>query len=118
MGELVVGLQGGDKGARALVTDRGELVVASLAYSDPYYADVNLADTPFIIVPAKANRHFVITGLLLASDKDFATATTAETLVIYEANPADLGTNLRTVTQVDFLRNDRLVATGLNIKTD
>jgi hypothetical protein len=115
MGELVVGIQGGDKGANVLVTELGELVTAPLSNSTPYYVSVAIASTPYLVVPAIAGKCFLITGLLIASDKNFGTATTAETVVLYEANAADLSTNIKTITQVDLLKNDRLVATGLNL---
>jgi hypothetical protein len=115
MGELSVGIHGGDKDTNVLVTDRGELVVAPLSFSTPYYVSVATLNTAFEVVPASARQCFVITGLLLASDKNFGSATVAETLTIYEANAADLDTNLKTIVKVDLLKNDRLVATGLNL---
>ena len=116
-GDLSVGLQGGIADYRVLVTSRGELVVAPLAYSTPYYKSVAAAATPYEVVPAKAEKRFVITGLLLASDKTFGSATTAETLTIYEANAADLSVNLKTIVRLDMLKNDRMPATGLNLIT-
>lgn len=99
----------------ALVSVNGELIVAPISYSEAYYESVNLADTAFEIVSAASGKRFVITSMLLATSKTFGTATTAETLTIYEASPADLSTSLKTIAQIDFLKNDRLVATGLNL---
>jgi hypothetical protein len=115
MGELTVGIHGGIKGAQATVTDLGEIVVAPYSYSTAYYVSVAAAASPYEVVPAKPSHCFVITGLLLNSDKNYGTATAAETLTIYEANAADISVNLKTVTQVDLLRNDRLPVTGLNL---
>ena len=103
--------------AAALVSINGELIVAPISYSEAHYVSVDTADTPFEVVPAVSGKRFVITSMLLATDKNFASATVAETLTLYEASPADLGTNMKIVTQIDFLRNDRLVATGLNLAT-
>lgn len=101
----------------ASITVDGELVVGPVSYSTAYHVTVDIVDTAFEIVPANGSLKFIITSMLLASSKTYASATTSETLTIYEANPADLDTNLRTAAQIDFLRNDRLVATSLNIAT-
>lgn len=116
-GALSVGLHGGIADYGVLVTPRGELVIAPLAYSEPYYVSVAAAATAYTVVPAVAEKRFVITSLLVASDKTFGSATTAETLTVYEANAAAIGTSLKTIFQVDMLKNDRMVATGLNLIT-
>ena len=106
-----------DKGSKASVrvTEFGQLVTAPIAYSDPYYVSIAVANTAYEIVAGKTGKRFVVTGLVIASDKNFASSTVAETVTIYEA-PADaLDTSLKVVFQLDLLRNDRVVATGLNI---
>ena len=103
--------------AAAQVSVNGELIVGPLAYSTPYYVSVAAASTEYEVVPAKAGKKFIVTSMLLATDKNYASPTVAETLIIYEASPADLSTNLKTFTKVDFLRNDRLPISGLNIAT-
>ena len=99
----------------AVVTEYGQLVTAPLSYSDPNYVSLAVADTAYEIVPGKTNRRFVIAGILVASNKAFASSTVAETVTIYEAAIEDIDTSLGTIFRVDLLRNDRLVATGLNL---
>jgi len=99
----------------ALVSVNGELVVGPLSYSTSYHETVDVAAIPFEIVPASSGKSFIIDSMLLATSKTFGSATTAETLTIYEASPADLSTNLKTIVEIDFLKNDRMVATGLNL---
>jgi len=101
--------------AAALVSVNGELIVGPLSYSTAYHKTVDVAAAPFEIAPAVSGKKFIISSMLLATSKTFGSATTAETLTIYEASPADLSTNLKTVAEIDFLKNDRLVATGLNL---
>jgi len=101
--------------AAALVSANGELVVGPLSYSTAYHETIDTADTPVEIVPAASGKKFIINSMLLATSKTFGSATTAETLTIYEASPADLSTNMKTVAEIDFLKNDRLVATGLGL---
>ena len=99
----------------AKVSINGELIIGPIDYSTSYYKSVNLANTPFEIVPATSNKKFIIDSMLLSTSKTFGSATTAETLTIYEANPAELSTVLKIVAQIDFLKNDRLVATNLKL---
>jgi len=101
--------------AAALVSVNGELIVGPLSYSTAYHETVDSTTISFEIVPAVSGKKFIIDSMLLATSKTFGTATTAETLTIYEASPADLSTNLKTIAEIDFLKNDRLIATGLNL---
>ncbi len=101
----------------AKVNTNGGLIVAPSYYSTAFYIQVDAAATPFEIIPAEVGLNFIITGLLLASSKTFGSATTAETLTLYEANAADLTTNLKTIAQIDMLKNDRLVATSMDLAT-
>jgi len=101
----------------ALVTEYGQLVTAPISYSEPYYVDLAVAATPYEIVKGKTGKRFIITSLLVASDKNFASTTTSETVTVYEAAAEDISASLNTIFQVDLLRNDRLVATGLNLIT-
>jgi len=103
--------------AAASVSVNGELIVGPISYSTAYYKLVDVTTTPFEIVPASSGKKFIIDSMLLTTSKTFGSATTAETLTIYEASPADLSTNLKTVAEIDFLKNDRMVATGLKLAT-
>ena len=101
----------------ALVTEYGQLVTAPISYSTPHYVDVAVLNTTYEIVEGKTGKQFVITSLLIASDKDFGSSVDAETITIYESAAEDISTSLGIIFQVDLLRNDRLVATGLNLIT-
>ena len=112
---IAVKLLGSDELHQVKVTELGELVTAPIEYSTPYYVGVEVLNTAYEVVPAKSSMRFVITALLLNSRKDFGSATVAQTLTIYEANPADIDTVINIVTQVDMLKNDRLPISGLNL---
>lgn len=105
------------EGIAAGISPRGELYTAPIEYSIAYYVSIDAADTPFEIVQGKSGKRFVMTSMLLSSSKTFGTATAAETLHLYEAYTADLDIVVNTVTQIDLLKNDRLVATALNLAT-
>lgn len=112
---LPVNIRDPDTDVAAKVSPDGELYVAARSYSEPYYVSVSTATTAFEVVAGKAKKRFILTAILLASDKAFASSTVAETVTIYEAHPADLDVNLKTVTRVDLLKNDRMPITGLNL---
>lgn len=106
-----------EKGTRAKITSRGEVVVAPVAYSVPYFTLVTNNTDSFEVLRGIGRKWFVITALLITSSKSFGSATNAETITIYEANPADLSINLNTITQIDMTNNQRMPVTGLNLIT-
>jgi len=106
-----------DTSIAAKVSPDGELYVAKRAYSVPYYVNVDTATIPFEVVRGIANKRFILTAMLILLDKGFGSTVDAESIVIYEAHPSDLTTNLKTFTIVDLLRNDRFPVTGLNLAT-
>jgi hypothetical protein len=112
----IIGSSGSKKGV--FVTERGELVTGRISYSTPYYIKVAASNTAYEVARGKAGKQFVITDVLIASDKNFASATTGEPIAIYGAHPSDLDTVLDVIFQVELLKNDRLVATGLNLITE
>lgn len=105
------------KGLVASISPYGEQYVAPISYSIPYYVPITIAAQSFEIVLGKSGKNFIITDMLIATSKTFGTATTAETVTLYEATTADTDTQLKIIAQIDMLKNDRLVATGLNLLT-
>ena len=113
-----VSITGSGNKVEALVSSRGELITGTLSYSIPYYIKVAVAATAYTVVPGIAGKQFVVTDVLLASDKNFASSTAGEVIHVYGAHPSDIDTALDTVVQMELLRNDRLVSNGLNIITN
>lgn len=111
-------ITGTDDKTEVKVTSRGELVVGRIEYSKPYNVSVEAASTAYEIVRGMANKKFVITDMLIATDKTFGSSTVPELLTIYEASPDDLDTNNTTLVNMEFFKNDRFVAIGLNLITD
>ena len=97
------------------VTERGELVVAPLAYSVPYNVTVAVLNTVYEIVPAIVGKSFVMTDIFISTDKDYALSTAAELIQIYEAHPSDLATSTQDIFNIEMFKNDRFSATGLNL---
>ena len=110
-------LEDPDSGYSAKVSPEGEVYVAPRDYSTPFYTSVSVVDTPTTVVSALAKKRFIVTDILIASDKNFGSSTTAESIEIYEAYPAELDVIHKTFVRVDLLKNDRINIAGLNIAT-
>lgn len=100
----------------ARITSLGEVVTNDYDYSEPYYVSVDSVGDAFEVVAGKPGKCFIVKSLLIASSKTFGSATTAETVTVYEANPSDLTTSLKIFVKLDLLKNDRMPITGLNLK--
>jgi len=107
----------GGNSAHALVSDEGELIIRKFDYSTTYSVSLAVTSTIYEIVPGKAGQAFVLTDILVTSDRNFGSATTPENIQIYQAPSHDWTVNDGYLLNIDMLKNDRLVATGLNIKT-
>lgn len=99
---------------RAKVTMRGQLVTAPLSFSEPYTATVNATGTAFVLAAAKTGKRFVITDILLDADKNVS-ASTAGTIVLYEATASDSTTAAKTILSIEMLKNTDRAITGLNM---
>lgn len=101
-------------GNEAIVTHRGQLVTAPLSFSEAYTATVNATGTAFVIAPAKVNKRFVITDILLDADKNVS-ANTAGTIDLYEATSSTSTTASKTILSIEMLKNTNRSITGLNL---
>jgi len=100
-------------GRDAKVSSRGELIVSPIEFSTSYAASLAASGTT-TVVKAVADKRFIMTDILLASDR-----TNVDTNVtVFEASDFESTTEDKVIIEVDFMRNDRMVATGLNIATD
>lgn len=95
------------------VTKRGELIVGSIEYSEPFYVELGVNAQIYNVVPAIAGKRFVITGTFIGADRN---VTTDATVHIYEALSVD-GTSDRDLFISDITRGAFVPITGLNIIT-
>lgn len=94
----------------ARITSNGEIVVADYSYADTYFAA--LTDTSVIeIVPGIGGQRFVTTAFWINATKTVS-PTDAGTTIVYEAEPHDLTTNLKTNINVDLIRNQIFPSPG------
>ena len=96
------------------VSQYGQLVTAPIAYSEPYTASLNSTGTAFKIADPIVGKRFVVTDILLDAGKNVS-ASTAGTIVLYEAdNEADT-TEAKIILSVEMLKNTSREITGLNL---
>lgn len=112
-----VKIQDAKTGETCLVTSRGQLVVSPISYSVSYTTSVTVINTAYNLVPARADKKFVITDIILTGDKTISTVTDA-TVDIYEASGPDETTIDNELIQVDVPRSQSVILIGLNLITE
>ena len=103
-------------GSLARVTERGQLVTASLSYSDTYNVQVTLTNTAYNFIAPKQKKRFVITDILLYANRDVAV--TDATVVIYEATSPSTTTVSKTILSIEMPKNTSRDIIGLNLITN
>lgn len=98
----------------ARVTQNGELVVGSLAYSEPHYIELGVASQIYNCVDAKQKQRFVIVGMLIGADRNVSTDCTVH---IYEASTAD-GTSTRDILRIDLNKGQHTYLNLINLSTE
>lgn len=101
------------EGYEVAVTKNGELVVGTLSYSEPYYVELGVDDQIYNVVPAKVNKRFVITGMIIGADRNVATDATVH---IYESLSED-GTTDKDIFRGDINKGETIPLSGLNVAT-
>lgn len=109
-------IRGGSGNYKANVTKYGELIVSAYDYSTSYFQTFDVANTAYSFVPPIQNQFFVITSVILQANKN-VNATTGQIVDIYEATNASTTTIDKSLFEFEMIKNDRLVISGLRIKT-
>jgi hypothetical protein len=91
------------------------LRVSQYDYSTSYFQTFATAATAYNFVPPIQNQFFVITAIILQANKN-VNATTGQVVDIYEATSATSTTIDKKLVEVEMIKNDRIILTGLNIK--
>ena len=100
----------------ASVSRYGELRVAAYDYSTSYFKNIGIANTAYSFVPPIQDEFFVITAIILQANKN-VNANTGQIVDVYEATSATSTTVDKSLIEVELIKNDRIVLTGLNIRT-
>jgi hypothetical protein len=99
----------------ARTTKNGEVVVAALEYSMPYFVKLTVDNVIYNIVPAKVGKCFISTGLFVSTSKSIVGEKTVE---IYESLAADSGIHETDIFSADMVKNERVVIPLANATTE
>ncbi len=97
------------------VTKNGEIIVAALDYSTPYYKSIIAADTVYNIVPAMTGRIFIMTGLFVSTKKSVIGEATVQ---IFEALSSSSSVHESDIVNMDMVKNERETIPISNAATD
>jgi hypothetical protein len=101
-------------GNQAKVTNAGQLVTSPIEYSTPKFVSLASDNVGYTFFEPKDGKKFVITDVIAIADRN---VTTSCIIDIYEADDLDSATIGTSIFQLDLLKNDKIVMTGLNIIT-
>lgn len=102
-----------DSGRLVKVTPNGELVTSALEYSEPFYIELGVDDQIYNIVPAKIDKRFIITGMLLGADRNVTTDTSIH---VYESTSAT-GTTAKDILFLDLNKGEHTYLNLFNVAT-
>lgn len=105
-------LEDSENGCSAKVTTRGQLITAPLDFSKFYAGAVTANNGVANLLPPIANKRFVITSIILTSNKNLAA--NDATVTIYEAPGVSSTTQSAVIITLQIPKNQTLPLTGLN----
>ena len=100
-------------GMTARVTEFGQLVTSSVAYSTPVTGTLAVDDTAVNFVEPKGKHQIVVTDIILSSDKNVGVDGAA--VVVYCADAIDSTTVAVGILEVNMLKNTARDLIGLNL---
>lgn len=94
------------------ISKNGEAIVRSYDYSEPYFASLAVDNQVYNVVEGVAGWRFVITGILVASNKSIVGDKTVD---IYEATTIDGATHEKEILTLDMVRSERFYLPLTNV---
>lgn len=113
MGVRVSICDGAGSGTGAVITTRGVLVTGPLDFSVAYNQDVDTINTAFNFVGPEVGKRFVITDILLSTDRQVGN--NGAIIILYEATADNTVTVTTTILEVEMLKSTVRDMTGLNM---
>lgn len=104
---------GSGKGSKAVVTSRGQIVIAPLDFSIAYNAEADTNNVAVNFVPPISRKRFVITNILLYANKGVGASDA--TVDVYEATGATETTISTSILALEMLKQTARDLTGLNL---
>jgi hypothetical protein len=105
-------LSDGRKGRTAKVTNRGQLIVSPIAFSEFFNVTADLINTGYTVVPPKSGHEFVITSIFLYANKNVGASDA--TVELYETKTEGSLTASKSILKTELPKNDKIVLTALN----
>lgn len=101
--------------SKAKVTQRGELIIAPIAYSTPYFNEMTAINTAYNFIKPKSGYEIVITSIIVNANKGVS-STDGALIEVFTASDVDSTTSVDDILTVQLIKNARQSLTGLNIK--
>jgi len=106
---------GAGNGHNARVTHAGELVTVRGNYDEASQQSMNVINTAYNLATTKANKRFVITGIIINADKNVS-ATDGAVINLYEATSDTSTTATKAIITLNIGKNESEVITGILIQ--
>ena len=102
---------GSGGGSSVKVSPQGELLTRQLKFSEPKFQALDTIDTAFNFFPPKAGQQFIITQVLLNTNKDIGA--NGAIFDLYEANSSSSTTIDKQLVKLNILKNDTVPVPGI-----
>lgn len=99
-----VNIKDSESGILAKVSDQGELITRILKFGEGKFQALDTINTAFNFFAAKAHQRFVITGVIINTNKDIGVD--GATIDIYEASSTSSTTIDKQLFKIIILKND------------
>lgn len=103
-------------GHTAKITHTGELVTIRGSYDQTFQASMTSINTAYNLVVPKTSKQFIITGIIINTDKNVS-ATDGAIVEVYEATNDTTTTVTKTIMPLTIGRNSTIPLTGILIQT-
>lgn len=100
-------------GAKARVSEFGQLVVAPLAYSKPSFKKLDVINTAFSFIAPVDGHQIVITDIIMTANKNVGVSDA--TVDIYEADSVTSTAIKQSIIALEMIKQSNLALTGLNL---
>jgi len=97
----------------AEVSELGEVLTRPYAYSDPKYQYLDTINTAYNFFAPRPGQQFVVTMLIITTDKDVGVD--GATIVLYEAAAEGATAVAKTIISVNLLKNTNLALVGMQL---
>ena len=94
------------------VLPNGQIVIAPLKYSGTKFNNMDLVDTAYNFHEPRAGKRFVITGMIVATNR--SVGANGAVIEFYEASAVDSTTVDKTILRLDMVKNDILPIVDAN----